>query len=601
MMSIKRRAVIILTSHPAISSFVAGILVATLTIYDFIKGYFVYGVGHLTDLINIFYLIATPVSIGTALYLYGKKKRLKSHLDAFPTNNPNPIVEVDLAGNITYLNKTAKKLFPDLESKNPECEFLKEMESIIKKLKEEKSIFLIDEIECNENYYERTVILVSDEKRIHVYGKNINDQKLSEKQINRLVGFTEANPHPVFEVEYNGTISYANPAAIDLFSDLYEHNIQHPIFDNLESKIVDFKNGYNGLVVDEVCVNGNYYERVITGCDKHGHAHIYTTNITARKILEKKQIPLTLAMEENSNLIVLTDNKGKIEYVNHKFKLLTGYTDDEVCGKHIRMLKSDKVLSEQYYGIWKTLSSGDSWKGEFQNRKKSGDSFWVNASIIPVKDKKGEVAHYLAIEEETTQLKIEMERAEKAEKRADELYNLAIYDGLTELFNKRHFVEMAERSLSASSRYKEAIYAIMLDIDHFKSVNDTYGHHIGDEVLKGTAKKIKNNLRKSDIIGRYGGEEFSMLLSNCNHDAAYTIAEKLRNEVKNYVFETESGKLNITISLGLAKYDQEEHNCLGDLLKTADIALYKAKNSGRDRTIVFSQVAISNNTQTGEL
>ncbi|MBA4320463.1 MAG: diguanylate cyclase, partial [Flavobacterium sp.] len=161
---------------------------------------------------------------------------------------------------------------------------------------------------------------------------------------------------------------------------------------------------------------------------------------------------------------------------------------------------------------------------------------------------------------------------------------LATTDGLTGLFDRRHFFELAEQELKATKRYKRDLCAIMLDIDHFKKFNDTYGHDIGDEILKLVSSTIKKNLRGADIIGRYGGEEFAILLPETNLEGAKIAAEKLRKEVADKRLENpDRGILSCTVSIGVAELGNIES--LSELLKSADNMLYKAKQGGRNLVI----------------
>jgi diguanylate cyclase (GGDEF)-like protein len=170
----------------------------------------------------------------------------------------------------------------------------------------------------------------------------------------------------------------------------------------------------------------------------------------------------------------------------------------------------------------------------------------------------------------------------------EEVQRLAITDGLTCTYNRRHFFELAERELERARRYGHAVSAIMLDIDHFKQVNDTYGHAIGDQVLRTVVKRCCENTRSVDILGRYGGEEFAIILPTTDLPTAHTVAERLRRCIADTPIPTEQGDLTITISLGVASSVQcDGHDeDVAFLLNRADAAMYAAKQAGRNRVAV---------------
>jgi diguanylate cyclase (GGDEF)-like protein len=167
-----------------------------------------------------------------------------------------------------------------------------------------------------------------------------------------------------------------------------------------------------------------------------------------------------------------------------------------------------------------------------------------------------------------------------------EVQRLAITDGLTGTYNRRHFFELAERELNRARRFGYPMSAVMLDVDHFKQVNDTYGHAVGDQVLHTLAERCGENIRDIDILGRYGGEEFAIILPATDLSSARSVAGRLRRCVADVPIPTERGDLIITISLGVASSAQEDED-VAALLNRADAAMYEAKQAGRDRVAVI--------------
>jgi diguanylate cyclase (GGDEF)-like protein len=167
-------------------------------------------------------------------------------------------------------------------------------------------------------------------------------------------------------------------------------------------------------------------------------------------------------------------------------------------------------------------------------------------------------------------------------KALEEVQRLAITDSLTGLYNRRHFFELAEHELQRARRYRRSLSAIMLDIDHFKQVNDTYGHAVGDHVLKEVADSCRQAMLKEDVLGRYGGEEFVIMMPESNLVATCQVAERLRQSIAQKTIDTEVGPVMVTVSLGVITLD-DECSTLETLLAGADQALYWAKRSGRNR------------------
>jgi len=168
----------------------------------------------------------------------------------------------------------------------------------------------------------------------------------------------------------------------------------------------------------------------------------------------------------------------------------------------------------------------------------------------------------------------------------EKLYELATKDDMTKLFNRRHFLELTQRELSQQQRTKSLGFVLMIDIDHFKKVNDNYGHAAGDQAIINVANILKDNLRLYDIVGRVGGEEFSMFLPNCEKDIAIQIAERIRNKVADLSTLFRKNSIKLTISIGLTAR-QENESSIDSMLHRADKALYQAKNSGRNKVVLL--------------
>jgi two-component system cell cycle response regulator len=165
----------------------------------------------------------------------------------------------------------------------------------------------------------------------------------------------------------------------------------------------------------------------------------------------------------------------------------------------------------------------------------------------------------------------------------DRVKNLSIRDSLTDLFNHRHSIELVSHEFERVGRYQESFSVLMIDIDHFKQINDEHGHPVGDVVLRDVAHLLKDTLRTVDAVGRYGGEEFLAVLPHTTSEEAVQTAERVRQRVEQHGFKVQDKTLKVTISIGVATYPGGHADSASTLIREADQALYRAKDAGRNR------------------
>jgi len=317
-----------------------------------------------------------------------------------------------------------------------------------------------------------------------------------------------------------------------------------------------------------------------------------TTLLVSRDITERKQTEdqlrqLSRAVKYSPASIIITDPDGNIEYVNPKFIKLTGYNLEEVRGQTPRIMKSGQTPPEVYEELWQTILAGNEWRGEFLNRKKNGELFWESASISSITDPKGTITHFIGIREDISDRKASEEKIRLLNA---ELEKLAMTDYLTNLNNRRFFIQRGVEEIKRAHRNSQPLALLMVDIDEFKNVNDTYGHEIGDLALQHVAEVMKSSLREIDLLGRLGGEEFAALLPNTTLEDALLSAERVRETIANMSLEIAGQVLSnpITISVGVATIT-DGMSGIDDLLRKADIALYRAKNNGRNCVSVYQE------------
>ncbi len=319
-------------------------------------------------------------------------------------------------------------------------------------------------------------------------------------------------------------------------------------------------------------------------------------DITERKRAEEKLLQLSRAVEQSPASIVITNTQGLIEYVNPRFSLVTGYQYDEAVGRNPRFLNTDRTPPGTHSDMWKTIASGREWQGEFVNRKKNGDFYFESAIISPIIDSYGNITHYLAVKEDITERKLAQEAIEQANIKLQsqleaiqllqaELREQAIRDPLTGLYNRRYLDETLDRELARATREGYPVSFLVCDIDHFKQVNDTYGHSAGDLVLKNLAGQLTRNARVGDIICRFGGEEFLVILPDVSMEIALHIAERSRKAFEEASVVFEDHEIQATLSCGIAAFPQHGTGS-AELIAAADRAMYQAKADGRNRVFV---------------
>ena len=289
---------------------------------------------------------------------------------------------------------------------------------------------------------------------------------------------------------------------------------------------------------------------------------------------ERREIDLrklSLVVEQSPNLVVITDSKGKIEYVNPTFTQVTGYTPEEAVGQTPRILRSGKVSRLEYKELWKTITSGNDWRGEFCNRKKNGDLYWESKFISPTRNDEGTITHFISVGEDIT----ERRRAEET------IHQMAYYDLVTGLPNRTLFNDRLGVAIAHAHRGKEKLTVMFLDLDQFKVINDTLGHGVGDQLLKAVGERLERCLREGDTVARQGGDEFTILLPGARHEEdAFNVARKVLETIKK-PFLIGNHELNITTSIGIVLYPDDGGDA-ESLLRNADAAMYHAKEQGRD-------------------
>lgn len=261
-------------------------------------------------------------------------------------------------------------------------------------------------------------------------------------------------------------------------------------------------------------------------------------------------------------LYTRTGTDGVIVEVTDAFCKLSGYDKNELIGNTHSVFKHPDVEPSVYSGLWETITSGEVWKGNLPNRRKNGSTFITTARIVPVYDSEGKIIEYMAFRNDIT---------------SDELAKI---DPLTGLYNRRELDAIFQDLYVNAIAKNEPLAVILADIDHFKSINDTYGHKEGDDVIVRFAGLLRSCTRNSDVCARWGGEEFIVFLPCTELTTAFEIAERIRQAALSDLHIDEH---IISCSFGVAVLEKGETT--DDLFKRVDGYLYRAKENGRNQSV----------------
>lgn len=305
----------------------------------------------------------------------------------------------------------------------------------------------------------------------------------------------------------------------------------------------------------------------------------FMIDITRQKHSEE-QLRLAANTFETQQGIMITDKDANILRVNKAFTHITGYSTPQVVGKNPRVLKSGRHDQAFFQNYWEQLLTKDKFEGEIWNRRQSGEIYPEWQTVTAVRNDLGEISHFVSVFSDITEKK-------DAE---NKIHNMAFYDALTNLPNRRLLLDRFDQEIAIARRHKQHGAVLYLDLDHFKILNDSQGHLVGDELLIQVAQRLASVLREEDTPARLGGDEFVVLLhansetSASAADQAMVVAEKIREQL-NTPFVLNQYQHQIGTSIGIALFPEGQDNP-DAVLQQADTAMYRSKSSGRN-TISF--------------
>ncbi len=452
---------------------------------------------------------------------------------------------------------------------------------------------------------------------VTVYAADISARKLAEKalieseELNRSV-LTHA-AYAIIATDENGIITVFNPEAESLLGYQADEVIgrQTPAIFHLPAEIADRANCLSSELGCEVQPGFEVFTiktRILELPDEHeytyvrkdgGHVPVWLSvtartdhkgqvlgylgiaqNITVRKCTESDLRIAAIAFESQEGMIV-TDAARKILRVNHAFSEITGYEAQEILGKTPGILKSDRHDASFYQAMNLSLQRDGTWQGEVTNRRKNGALYPEWLTITAVKNEHNEVTNYVA-----TLIDITSRKAAEIE-----INNLAFYDTLTGLPNRRLLLDRLKHALATSTRSEHHGALLFIDLDNFKTLNDTLGHDIGDLLLQQVAQRLRTCIREGDTVARFGGDEFVVMLEQLSEDLeeAATQTELVGAKILatlNQTYSLGDYQHVSTPSIGVTLF-VDHHVSIDELMKRADLAMYQAKAAGRNTLRFF--------------
>ncbi|BAQ78089.1 phosphodiesterase DibA [Pseudomonas sp. St29] len=288
--------------------------------------------------------------------------------------------------------------------------------------------------------------------------------------------------------------------------------------------------------------------------------------------------------------VLVSDTQGQIVHVNRAFIEITGYQSEEVLGRQPSLFKSGHHSADFYKAMFDSLEKTGEWSGEIWNRRKSGEIYPQWQSIRAIRDEQGELTHYVAVFSDISAIKDS----------EHELAHLAHHDPLTDLPNRLLFTDRAEQALASAQVHKRGCAMLMIDLDHFKMINDSLGHNVGDQLLKAVAERLGDLSGQGITLARLGGDEFAVLAESCPQLVqAAALAQRIIDGLKEPFLLGEQ-QVVINASIGISLFPSDALSA-SQLLRNADAALFKAKSAGRNGYALYTEELTAHAQQRVEI
>lgn len=557
------------------------------------------------ELLGVF-CIFTDVSTEVAL-----NQKMQYQLENFRTfgdHIPDIILRMDDKNNIIFANKKAYEFFEieanqkdkiklsdlSLFTTSQAKEFYKEVGDLSKLNHPVSYSINYKTNNSNKHYFIRIIPENSNEdgKYYLAVVEDITERIASEEMFNQL--FFYASDAIILTDHNSGQIKSLNAKArklLNINEEVSDYRFTDEVFTSFKSQeekkshakaLNDF--GVDSYETTKKLHNGEikyfkiYCTLINIGKDVFHQSIVH--DLTEHKLLELQLQQTSKVFDHTIEGIIITDLQGVVVSVNESFTKITGYSKEEIIGKNPSILQSKKHDKNFYKKLWHDVTKKGIFKGEIWNKKKDGTVYPEWIAISTIYDEEGKPVQYVAVFSDFSEMK----------KTQNELENLAHYDTLTQLPNRLLLYEQIKQSIKVSNRNNNQFAVLFIDLDRFKQINDTHGHGVGDEVLKMTAQRLQNILRKSDIVSRLGGDEFIAVINEINditsiHLIANTILAKLKEPFK---IGGEDHYTSGSIGVSIYPNDTQDED-INTLLKHADIAMYESKAAGKNTYHIFSE------------
>lgn len=410
-----------------------------------------------------------------------------------------------------------------------------------------------------------------------------------ESEYEALLSFMYLSPVGLVRTDPSGKIDMLNPMATQLLMPLVKSLGLENLFETLSSVAPELRNLVTSFreSCGSICINHRVYVSsaadggIVLECTiVKVNDEVLITALTdaSCQVSTERRLRQTDSWLDaiytivNDFAVLGLTKQGVINRWSPSAERLTGYTESEVIGETLRRFCNFKNLDVDVLDEHLTFVREEGWYSQdYLCQHKSGHDFFAQAMIAVLREEDDEFSGYTAVFRHVAERKVS----------SDNLANLLTKDHLTGAVNRAHFFNLAEKEFARANRYDYSFSIIMLDADHFKKVNDCWGHLIGDEVLTSIVKVSEGILRAGDTIARFGGEEFVVMLPKTNNIEALVIAERLRSSIEASSVDAGGEQIKITASIGLASMN-DSRSTLKQLLTSADSALYHAKSKGRN-------------------
>ncbi|PSW06527.1 EAL domain-containing protein [Photobacterium lipolyticum] len=439
--------------------------------------------------------------------------------------------------------------------------------------------------------YPLFILLTSESRRMARKLEQRIEQRTSElvQSEAKLNSIVEHSPVGIFHYNNQGELIKTNKRFEDIIgaqkdkligfnmlTHLKDPEMLEAVRQSLAGNISSFDGPYTSVTGNRfMYLHGDFVPLYSSNGDIEGGVGVYDDRTDIQRNTDNLK-KLSMVVEYSPNGILITDIDGTIEYINPKYSQMIGYSSVEVIGKKTNILNSGETDRTVYETLWSTILSGQEWCGELHNRKKNGELFLAQVCIVPIINDDGVITHFIGMQEDVTEVRMASKKISFQAK----------HDMLTGLINRYEF-ENRLALLVDDAQQNNATHALcFLDLDQFKIINDTCGHVAGDELLRQLSLLLQKTIQSKDILARIGGDEFAILMENCNLEQAEETANTVLELVKKFQFMWMKNSFSIGVSIGLTQISKTSGN-ITEVLIHADSACYAAKDLGRNRIHIY--------------